>query len=88
MIFSNIASVQFFFLVINLILYSVPPTRLLQVQFNAFFELSHLFTLSPQLIKISSYEPVGKFFEFKYNVNKFDVFVKLGLNGSLTTSRS
>jgi len=39
-------------------------------------------------IKISLYEPVGKLLESKLISNEFDVFIKLGLNGSLTISRS
>ena len=91
-IFSKVALVQFCFLVINLILYSVPPTKPLHVHFSLCFNVSHLDSLfsSPTIhwIQISPYEPLGKLVEFKYISNEFDVFLNSGWCGSLTLSRS
>ena len=91
--FSNIASFRFFFLVIISILYSVPPSKLLQVHKVKFS--SHAFTVNSDfsslflhLIKISSNEPLGKLLEFNLIVNEVDVLINFGLGSSLTLSSS
>ena len=92
--FFNITSFRFFFLVIISILYSVAPSKLLQVH-KVKFSL-HVFntvnsSFSPlllHLIKILSNEPLGKLLEFNLIVNEVDVLINFGSGSSLTLSSS
>ena len=72
----------------NLILYPVPPTKLLQVHFSIYVNTSHLFSPAPQLIRISSYEPYGNLFGCKSIANELDDLLNWDSGGSLTLSRS
>ena len=72
----------------NLIEYPVPPTKLLQIHFRLYVNTSHLFSLAPHLIKILSYEPLGKLLEFKSIAKELCVFMNSELDASLTESRS
>ena len=72
----------------NLIVYPVPPTKPSQTQFIIFAKLLHILSLSPHLIKILSYMPLGKLFECKSIANELDDLSNWDSDGNLTLSRS